>query len=39
MRAEWKDKEAKLFLSLKEALENNKKLARTCLACKSCKGK
>jgi len=32
MQEEWKDKEVKLFLSLKEALEKNKSLASNCLA-------
>jgi len=32
MQEEWKDKEVKLFQSLKEALEKNKSLARNCLA-------
>jgi len=32
MREEWREKEARLFQGLKEALERNKKLARNCLA-------
>jgi len=32
MQEEWKDKEVKLFQSLKQALETNKSLARNCLA-------
>jgi hypothetical protein len=32
MREELKEKEARLFQSLKEALEKNKTLARNCLA-------
>jgi len=32
MREELREKEARLFRSLKEALEKNKALARNCLA-------
>jgi hypothetical protein len=32
MREELREKEARLFQSLKEALEKNKALARNCLA-------
>jgi hypothetical protein len=32
MQEEWKEKEVRLFQSLKQALEKNKTLARNCLA-------